>query len=82
MVLRQMVQGGVVNDLFVESVLGLQSLRNSVAHAEEVPNVGSAYIYAERSRELRRAANAISKMQEASEGSVKEALDNDRNGLT
>lgn len=80
MVLRQLVQDGVVNDLFVESVLGLRSLRNSVTHAEEVPNVGSAYIYAERARELRRAANAISKMREPSGGPGKDASNIDGNG--
>lgn len=58
-VLSQLVRDGIVNDLFAESVLGLQRLRNRVAHGEDMPNPGAALVYARRADELRRAANAM-----------------------
>ncbi|MGV8911224.1 MAG: hypothetical protein ACOH14_01290 [Rhodoglobus sp.] len=62
-VLSQLRDDGVVNDLYVESVLGLQGLRNRVAHAEEIPSSDSASIYWRTADELRRAANAIAKVR-------------------
>ena len=66
-VVSQLARDGIVNDLFAESVLGLQRLRNQVVHGEEVPNPGAALIYARRADELRRAANAIAKARERAE---------------
>lgn len=58
-VLDQLVSDNVVNRYFADSVLGLQDLRNRVAHGEDVPNAGTALVYAQRADELRRAADAI-----------------------
>jgi hypothetical protein len=58
-ILEQLVSDNVVNRYFADSVLGLQNLRNRVAHGEDVPNAGAALVYAKRADELRRAADAI-----------------------
>ncbi|WP_167051717.1 hypothetical protein [Salinibacterium sp. ZJ77] len=60
-VLRQLVDEGVVNSFFLDSVEELRQLRNHVAHAREVPTKGSAIAYVEQARELQAAAELFAR---------------------
>ena len=60
-IFTQSASDRVINRYVADSILGLQNLRNRVAHGEDVPLAGAALVYAKRADELRRAADTIRK---------------------
>lgn len=67
-VLEQLHDEGIVNSAFVSSVTQLRGLRNEVAHARAIPNMGAALNYAEQARELSRACEVLANRATKSDG--------------